>query len=72
VQADRNANPAETGESTSIGFLRALLEIGREQQQLIKTLCDALLGGDGAAALEHPREVTGLPNQKSPISLVST
>ena len=72
MQADRNANPADTGESTPIGFRRALLEIGREQQQIIKTLCDALLEGDGAAAPEHPREVTGLPNQKSPISLVST
>jgi len=72
VQADRNINPAETGESTSIGFLRALLEIGREHQRIIKSLCDALLRGDGAAALGHPRKLSGLPSQKSPISPVST
>jgi len=73
VQADRNISPAETGESASIGFLRALLEIGREYQRIVKSLCDALLRGDGAAAaLGRPRELAGLPSQKSPISPVST
>lgn len=56
-------SPANKEASASSGLVDVLLKIGRERQRLMKSLRESLLSGDDAEALEHARELTGLPSK---------
>lgn len=72
MKANPTVNPSEKDASTSSGLLDALLETGHERQRIMQSLHEALLGVDDAAALDHARELIGLPSQESPVSAVGT
>jgi hypothetical protein len=61
---------AEGGASR--GIVNVILEIGRERHRIMETLKAALVRGDDTEALEHARELTGLPSQKSSVPSVTT
>lgn len=56
----------------SNGLVDVLMQIGRERQQRMESLRDGLLRGDDTEALEHARELTGLPSRNSPATAITT
>ena len=59
-------------EANSAGLVDALIAIEHERQRIMEAMRAILLRGDDDAALEHARELTGLPTHKSPVSAVTT
>jgi hypothetical protein len=65
-------SPTDKQASTSSGLVDVLLTIGRERRRILEAMKAALLRGDDDVALEHARELTGLPSRKSPVTAVTT
>jgi hypothetical protein len=71
--SSEKSNTVSNSEALSgAGLVDAILEIGRERQRIMEAMKAALLRGDDDAALEHARELTGLPRHKSPVSGITT
>jgi hypothetical protein len=71
--SSEKSNAVSNSEALSgAGLVDALLEIGRERQRIMEAMKAALLRGDDDTALEHARELTGLPRHKSQVSGVTT
>jgi hypothetical protein len=71
--SSEKSNAVSNSEAFSgAGLVDALLEIGRERQRIMEAMKAALLRDDDEAALEHARELTGLPSRKSPLTAVTT
>jgi hypothetical protein len=62
VRDAHSLSPADKEASASSGLVEVLLTIGLERQRIMEAMKAALLSGDDDAALEHARELTGLPS----------
>jgi hypothetical protein len=54
------------------GLVDELIDIGRERQRIMEAMKAALLRGDDVVALEHARQLTGLPTKRSICPSTST
>lgn len=69
---DRSNIPKPAIVSDSEANSAGLVAIEDERQRIMEAMKATLLRGDDDAALEHARELTGLPTHKSPVSAVTT
>jgi hypothetical protein len=51
--------------SANGGVVDVLIEIGQERARILAAMKEALVRGDDAEALEHARELTGLPRKNA-------
>jgi hypothetical protein len=66
VQADPTVSPADKEASASRGLVDVLIEIRQERARILEAMKEALVRGDETEALEHARELTGLPRKIVP------
>lgn len=65
MQAEPTINPADKEASASGGLVDVLIEIGQQPARILEAMKEALLCGDDAEALEHARDLIGLPTKRS-------